>query len=42
MRSRQSFLTTPVRLVGARPYPEQGLPCRVAFVLLGVRDVHIP
>jgi len=41
VRSRQSFLTTPVQRVGDRPYPEQGLPCRVAFVLLGVRGMHI-
>src|SRR4029453_11810817 len=38
--SRQNFLTTSVQLVGDVQYPQQGLPCCVAFVLLGVRDIH--
>src|ERR1700758_2265881 len=37
--SRQTFLTTSVQLVGDVQYPQQGLPCCVAFVLLGVRDI---
>src|SRR5258708_2545253 len=41
LRSRQSFLTVSVQLVGDVQYLQQALPCCVAFVLLGVRGIHI-